>query len=77
MKFLVVFSPPYIYHVSRKANKDIFINREVFPNGNMYYLMKLIYVNDIQVVSKDTFTAIDYVAKRCVLKKGSIVSPYQ
>ena len=42
-----------------KSDKGVWIKREVFPNDKTHYLMILVYANDIMVVSKDTFTAID------------------
>ena len=64
-------------YTSSKANKEIWIKREVLQNGKMYYLMILIYVDGVLVVLKYNSTAIDYLAKICVLKEGSndVLSP--
>ena len=60
---------------SRKSDKDVWIKREVLLIRKMYYLMTLVYVDGIMVVSKDTSTAIDYLANIHVLREGIIGPP--
>ena len=49
-----------LVYTSSEAKKDVWIKREVFPNGKTYYSMILVYVDETMVVSKDTSTDINY-----------------
>ena len=44
---------------SSEADKEVWIKMEVFPNWKTYYLMILVYVDDILVVLKENSIAID------------------
>ena len=48
-----------LWHTSSETNKGIWIKKEVFTNGKTYYLIILVYVDDILVVLKETSNAID------------------
>ena len=65
-----------LWYTPSEADKENWIKREVLTNRKTYYSMILVYVDDILVVSKDTSTAIDYLANIYVLKEESIGTPY-
>ena len=64
-----------IGYTSTAADKDIWINSEVLPDGKVYYSMVLVYVGDLLCIHKDMSVAIDALAIIYVMKQGSMGPP--
>lgn len=62
-------------YTSTAADKDVWIKKEVLPDGKEYYSMVLVYVDDILCIYKDTSVVIDALASIYVMKEGSMGPP--
>ena len=57
--------------VPTKADPDVYIRPAYDKNGNKYYEMILVYVDDLLVLSHDTTTILDHIGLTYRLKKDS------
>ena len=64
-----------IGYTSTAADKYVWINRDVLPDGKEYYSMVLVYVCDILCIYKDTSVVIDALASNYVMKQESMGPP--
>ena len=56
---------------------DVYIKPQTKPNGDRYYEMLLVYVNDILIISHNTKPIIDGIASQFRLKEDSLHAPNQ
>ena len=54
-----------------QGDRDVYIKPQAEPNGDRYYEMLLVYVDDILIISHDTKPIIDSIASHFCLK-GSL-----
>ena len=59
------------------GNGDIYIKPQMKPNGDRYYEMLLVYVNDILIISHNTKPIINGIASQFHLKEDSLCAPNQ
>ena len=60
-----------------QGDRDVYIKPQMKPNGDRYYEMLLVYVNDILIISHDTKPIIDGIASQFHLKEDSLCAPHQ
>ena len=58
-----------------QGDRDVYIKPQTKPNGDRYYEMLLVYVNDILIISHDTKPIIDDIASQFCLKEDSLCTP--
>ena len=59
------------------ADKDIWIKRGVLTDGNEYYSMVLVYIDDILCIHKDTLVVVNALESIYVMKQGIMGPPYR
>ena len=57
------------------GNRDVYIKPQIKPNGDRYYEMILVYVDDILIISHNTKPIIDSIASQFQLKEDSLHAP--
>ena len=60
-----------------QGNGDVYIKPQTEPNGDRYYEMILVSVDDILIISHDTKPIIDSIASHFCLKENSLRAPNQ
>ena len=61
--------------VPTMADPDVWRRKNVKPNGQYYYELMLVYVDDCLAVSHDPQNIMDVLSKSYELKKGSVKAP--
>lgn len=59
------------------ADPDVWMRKQVKPNGDKYWEYVLCYVDDLLVLSHDPKSVMDFLAQKYTLKKGSVKEPDQ
>lgn len=57
------------------ADPDVWMRKQVKPNGEKYWEYVLIYVDDALVISHDPQAIMDYLSSKYRLKEGSVKQP--
>ena len=70
-----ILSKDGLWYKSSEEDKEVWIKMEVFPNWKTYYLMILVYVNNILVFLEDNSIAIDSLGKFTFLNKEECSLP--
>ena len=60
-----------------QGDRDVYIKPQTKPNGDRYYEMLLVDVDDILIISHDTKPIIDGIASQFCLKEDSLCAPNQ